>query len=76
MKIHWWEDSSGRHTCHRNVPGLTASESYVGHLTEDLDGSYYVLSGSAERVGPFKHNGAARAALMAAVGGTVVNTWD
>ena len=75
MKIHWWEVY--RHwTCHRNEPGLTYAESFVGEVYEDDYGWYYKVSGSLICEERFANAERARKALLKAIDGEPVNTWD
>lgn len=84
MKIHWWEDAYGRHTCHKNDAGLSFKESILGELQLRSDGYYYLLINNwttddqfkDRAVGPYKHVMTARRALEAAVGGEPITTWD
>lgn len=75
-KIHWWEDSSGRKTCHENTHGASFNESFLGELFTDGTSFYFRLSGSSEMVGPYERASAAAADLEMAVGGRKVNEWD
>lgn len=50
LALTWMVDSGQRESVHRNVPGLTYQESYLGHLErrKDVDGDWswgYVLKG-------------------------------
>lgn len=75
--VHWWEDSSMRKTCHRNEPGLTAVESFLGEIRGNLmDGYHYRLKDQDDWIGPFSNGEKVMRALEAAVGGKVLNTWD
>lgn len=75
--VHWWDDSSLNRTCHRNEPGLTAAESFLGKLKgNDLDGWFYQLRDSQDWVGPFNHLEKVMRALEKAVGGKILSTWD
>lgn len=77
ITIHWWEDSSGRRTCHENRIGASAAESFLGETKGNLfDGFFYRLSGSDEWVGPFKDGNSVARALEDAVGGAPIDIWD
>ena len=84
IKIHWWEDAQGRHTCHKNDRGLSFNESLLGELQKRPDGYYYLLINNwthddrfmDRAVGPFKGIGPARRALESAVGGEPITIWD
>lgn len=74
--VHWWEDSSGRKTCHRNERGLTFSESLLGEVKgNDLDGWYYSENGELW-VGPFRSVNEVQEKLMIAVSGALLTIWD
>lgn len=75
IKIHWWEQY-GRHSCHKNVPGLSFAESFLGEVYEDGYGWYYRLSGSDICQERYEDQDRARKALLKAVDGEPVNTWD
>ncbi len=65
MIIHWWEDSSGRHTCHKNEKGLSFDESLLGWLERRPEGWYFnVAEGPVDLVGPFKDMCRARKELQ------------
>jgi len=79
IKIHWWEDAQGRYTCHKNDRGLSFKESFLGELKRGSGAPetwYFIIANTDDVVGPFKHMGAARRALEAAVGGEPITTWD
>lgn len=62
--IHWWEDSSGRITCHKNEKGLTSDQSLVGCLEHDKDGKWWIRFNNSDTMkGPYKDMYAARKAL-------------
>lgn len=75
MKIHWWH-VYGRYTCHKNEPGLTYVESFVGEIGEDDYGWYIRVSGSEVGEDRWTNQERARKALLIAVGGEPVNEWD
>ena len=33
--IHWWQDSSGRNTCHENIKGASFEDSFLGEIKEE-----------------------------------------
>lgn len=74
--VHWWEDSSGNRTCHRNVLGLSFHESYLGAIVGTPGKYFYIISGSTEEFGPFDDLAKVQRALMIAVGGSILNSWD
>lgn len=70
IQIHWWEDSYNRITCHKNTPGLTFNESYLGIVGgSNSDGWHFVMSGSTQKSDMFNSQGEARKALEEAVNG-------
>ena len=76
MKIHWWTDSGGTYSCHKNEAGLTAKQSMLGFIV-NVDGKwYFVLEPSAGRTGPFNNMHLARKALEKIVGGEPMNDWE
>ena len=82
MKIHWWEFPR-RRTCHRNVPGLMYDESYLGEVYDTDEGWTFKLRPEVEQnlcLGPeypiFSSCEKASKALLVAVGGEPVTTWD
>ena len=75
MKIHWWE-VYGKWTCHRNVPGLTYVESFVGEVYDDGYGWYYRVSGSEICEERYSDSDRAKKALLKVLGAEPVNTWD
>ena len=76
MKIHWWTDSGGNYSCHKNLPGLSAKESLIGYLEKVGGKWYYVLEPNAGRTGPFVDMGTARKALEKMVDGQPMNDWE
>lgn len=74
--IHWWNDSSGRHTCHENIKGVTADQSYLGEIRE-IDGVWKMRSvENPEWRGDFKNRFTAMKALEAHVCGRQLNYYD
>lgn len=43
IKVHWWTDGQGHRTMHRNDPGLTFKESFLGEIWDNGDGWVYKL---------------------------------
>lgn len=77
IAIHWWEDASGRRTCHENRPKASFAESFLGELKGNIhDGWYYRLSGSDSWEGPFSNMHTASKALESAVDGAPIDIWD
>ena len=77
MKIHWWEDSGSRYTCHENVMGASFDESIRGYLVRESNWRwFYVIIGVEEKVGPFEQLLVARKALEAALHAEPVDTND
>lgn len=75
LVIHWWEDSSGRHTCHKNEKGLSAAESLVGWLERHPDGWYVnVAEGPIDLVGPYPDMYAARRELLKLLDAVVLDS--
>lgn len=68
LVVHWWEDSGGRHTCHRNEKGLPASESVLGWMVHRPDGWYITVAETATSAeytnGPWNDVYTARRNLM------------
>lgn len=75
-KIHWWEDSLNRITCHENIPGAMFEQSYLGQVVKKSGTWFYNVSGSDEFVGPFDDVRKAKNQLQDAVGGEPISIWD
>ena len=76
MKVHWWEDSVSKHTCHRNERGLSFAESYIGELVKRGDDWHFKLSGSCTLSEPYDNMLKARKELERAVGGSGIEIWE
>lgn len=75
MKIHWWEFPR-RRTCHVNVPGMSYDESYLGEVFDTDAGWTYKVKGDTEEREVYSSPEKASRALLTAVGGEPVTTWD
>lgn len=68
--ITWMVDALGRESVHRNVPNLSAEQSYIGHLErrKDADGDLswgFVIKGSYSMAPSYAraHSGLTKAAI-------------
>ena len=74
--IHWWHDSSGRHTCHENIKGASFDKSLLGEIRE-VDGFWRIkLKDEVAWRGEYKNKFGAMKALEAEVGGRQLNDYD
>lgn len=75
IKIHWWT-LYGRHSCHRNEPGLSFDESLLA-VTWETDAGWVIQLRDQEIQEKVHRNlELALRAIEAAVGGEQVQTWD
>lgn len=71
IKITWMTDSSSRQSCHINASGLSAKESYLGHIARDGK-KWYVILKDESKNGPYTSMHRAFCALIELVNGEPV----
>lgn len=73
--IHWWEDSSGRRTCHENKFGSSYEQSFLGEV-RCFSEVWKVKLKDKDWQGEYKNMYEAMKALQKLVNGRQVENWD
>lgn len=72
IKIHWWADSNNpmKRSIHKNEPGLSFKESFLGEMWESEEGWVYRLKDGSVSPKVYSHPMTCARALELAVSGS------